>query len=256
MTSPNIPIVNASNLYINGFDYAAGSVGVSSGNLLTFGSGAARDTTNTNDIISNSNITINTSFKGVNGLDIGTLATDKVYALHIIGDSTGNNPVAALFSLSGTAPLLPSGYDIFRRIGVFCTTTVSSEIVFVQMFQLGTSINRVYYLVGTVPALTAGNATSFTAVQLQSIIPSFTSDREVYFNLTYASNSANNTVDFNVFGTNPNVSYSNGAVSTTISPLWLSLRNSGGPIPTFRYRTTSASDSVTMTIAGFKDYLE
>lgn len=254
-----VPIVNAPNLYVNGLSYAANIIGLGNGTSFTITPGAARDSTNTNDIISNNNITINTLVNGVNGLDTGTIATNSVYAVYIIGDSSDYHPTAGLVSLAPIttqfAPVMPSGYDLYRRIGVLLTNTTTGTTI-VPMFQLGSGSTRSYYLVATLPALTAGNATTFTPVTLQNIVPSFTGNEEVYFNLTYTSASAANTVDFNAFGTSPNVSRSNGAASTTITPIWLMLRDSSEPqYPTFNYRTTSASDSVTLTLAGFKDYL-
>jgi hypothetical protein len=79
-----------------------------------------------------------------NGLDVGPpigdpFTADMWYHIYAIGDSTGTNPDAGLFSLSpgapfgagppgsptGASPLLPPGYDCFRRIGSVRTNFIS-----------------------------------------------------------------------------------------------------------------------------------
>lgn len=78
-------------------------------------SGIARDSTNRYDIATNATITIDITVNGANGLDVGAKALNTWYALHVI-DGPGV-AVAGLFSLSPSAPTLPAGYTVFRRIG-------------------------------------------------------------------------------------------------------------------------------------------
>jgi hypothetical protein len=57
------------------------------------------------------------SGSGANGLDTGSVATNQYYYFVIYNPATGT--VAALASLSSTAPTMPSGYTYKRRIGWF-----------------------------------------------------------------------------------------------------------------------------------------
>ncbi len=95
MSNPNTPIVNAGVKYVNGL-----SLDQSSTNLLNIDVGAARDSLNQNDIVSENQILLNMASLGVNGLDAGTLLANKYYAVFLIGDSTKNKPTATLISLS------------------------------------------------------------------------------------------------------------------------------------------------------------
>lgn len=62
-----------------------------------------------------------TAGSGNNGLDTGARAASTWYHVFVISDSTGAT-VDVLFSLSATAPTMPSGYTLFRRVGSFYTT--------------------------------------------------------------------------------------------------------------------------------------
>ncbi len=67
---------------------------------------------------------------GANGLDAGVVAADTWYAVWVIADSQGVVAVAGLFSLSATAPTLPAGYDLQRRVGWVRTDGTSDILIF------------------------------------------------------------------------------------------------------------------------------
>lgn len=67
-----------------------------------------------------------TAGTGNGGLDTGTVQSSQVYYIHIIHNLT-SGVVDGLFSLSRTAPTMPSGYAERRCIG-FVRTNTSSEI--------------------------------------------------------------------------------------------------------------------------------
>src|ERR1700743_3615216 len=112
MSIPNTPIVNRGALYVNGLEFE-----VFAFFLLFIHEGAARDSTNTNDIVLNSSLVLNGQNVGPNGTDDAPITPNTRYAVHVIGDSNNNNPTAGLLSLSASNPNLPSGYDMFRRVG-------------------------------------------------------------------------------------------------------------------------------------------
>lgn len=244
--SINNPIINQPFLYVQGL-----SVGQGSTTTWTIASGAARDSSNVADIILPATVTLSTSRVGVNALDTGTIAASSHYAIYVIGDSTGNHATAGIASLNQSAPLLPNGYDMYRRVGWGFT---ASNTQTTALWQTGTGQVRAYYYNTTFPViLTAGAATTFTAVSTLAGVPISTPQdtTEGFFKLTYASASAANTVDFGVPGTTqPILSVSNGAAETTITNIWLLVRGDS-----LSYRTTSGSDSVTLVCTGFKDYL-
>ncbi len=108
---------------------------------------------------------------GVGGLDTGSEAADTWYATHIIGDMSGVNAPVALLSLSATAPTLPAGYDIFRRVG-WVRNDSSSDLL--KFFQCGSGRSRRYYYDETrvtTEVLGTASATAFTSVDCSSFIP-------------------------------------------------------------------------------------
>lgn len=255
-----IPIVNQGNLYVDGLQT------IQSGDFTQrIFAGQARDSTNSNDIVVPNALQINIDTIGPNGLDQGILAPQTFYAVYVIGDSTGANPSAGLFSLNyKTSPLMPVGYDLFRRIG-WMLTTATIQVKTVRLWQMGTGKTRTYYYDAANPiVLTNGHATSPTAVSVASAFPIASTAAganlsvEAYAIVTYTTASSANTVTFgastNING--PTVVLSNGSVSTMIHPVWLPVRISGNPaLPTFQYKTTSTSDSVSVAICAFRDYL-
>lgn len=61
-------------------------------------------------------VTANIAVSGANGLDDDVEATSTWYAVWLIGKTTGGD-IAALLSESATAPVMPSGYTLKRRVG-------------------------------------------------------------------------------------------------------------------------------------------
>jgi len=71
-----------------------------------------------------SNIDVDISTTGANALDTGTVSNDTWYYLFLILNPT-NGTVAGLFSLSDTAPTMPSGYTKKRLVSVLRYFTAS-----------------------------------------------------------------------------------------------------------------------------------
>lgn len=68
---------------------------------------------------------------GQGGLDTGSVAANTWYHVHLI-ERTDTGVVDALFSLSATAPTLPTNYSVFRRLGSVLTNGSSGIIAFSQ----------------------------------------------------------------------------------------------------------------------------
>lgn len=127
--------------------------------------GSARDSTNTADIVVGGTLTADIAVSGVNGLDTGVEAADTWYALYVIGDTTDVNPTASLLSASFSAPTLPVGYDMFRRVGAVYNLSTSD---FRNFYQQGNGRTRtIQWLVPHNPAESVVDAfTGSNAVQL------------------------------------------------------------------------------------------
>lgn len=164
-SNPNVPIVNLGNLYLNGCNLTY--IGNAS---FSVAAGQARDSSDVNDIVISSAVTVNAANAGVvNGIDTGALANDSFYAVYAIGDSNSFNDPGALISLSFSQPQLPFGYDMYRRIGAVLTDGSAHILDFTQR---GNGVDReMHYAAAIATAITAGAATSFTAIDLSDSIP-------------------------------------------------------------------------------------
>lgn len=125
-------------------------------------------------------LTADITVSGKGGLDAGAESADTWFAVHVIAD-TGRilgssrlrepNTPALLLSTSATAPKLPAGYDVFRRVGWVRNDAASDLQRFTQ--EGDGPVRRYEWDVArsTVQALIAGSAVVFTSVSLAAFIP-------------------------------------------------------------------------------------
>lgn len=157
------PVKNAPNLYIQGMRLAW-----TSGTVITVASGRCRNSTNENDIISTATVTINAATTGAGGLDQGALANSTFYAVYAIADSNGYETTSAVLSADTSSPLLPFGYDMYRRIGYVLTSGAAAILEFRQE---GVSTDRwMWYDVG-IQELNAGASAVYAAVNCATSVP-------------------------------------------------------------------------------------
>lgn len=245
MSNTNTPIVNAPNKYVNGLAVFQAGVG-----LLGINAGAARDSTNTNDIIVPSQLNFLISQVGVNGLDTGVITVNTWYAVYVIGDSTGNSAPAGQFSLSTLGPQLPKGYDIFRRVGWFRTDPSTATFI-ARSFPYGEGLIRDYYIETPTTFLTAGNATVPTIISATTNSAAPSLSNEILVDIAFTANAATDVAQFVFANSNiPIIRFGTGVAGLQVGSLIIPI-SSGA----FRYWVTSASDSLTLKCTGFKDYL-
>lgn len=262
MANPNSPIVNAGVSYVNGL-----GISKTAAKQITMQLGAARDSTNTNDIILGATapngtpavapIVINGATVGANGVDVAALVASSLYAVYVISDSTGYLSTAGLLSLNATAPSLPGGvpeggYDMYRRVG-WVLTDGGANIL--QFWQYGSGSSRMYYYDVGISELAAGHATTYTGVDLTTSVPP--SATEVLFNVTFTANGATDTAQFLPFGstaTNGIAIFGYGVAAAQAGMLTVPCQLNVAA-PTVLYKLTSASDTLVLLTAGYKDYI-
>ena len=179
------PVTNARQYYINGLKLV-----YLTGTTMTVTAGRCSNTTNANDIsvglpinvaatqtgisseAGTGNVTINTAVTGAGGLDTGAMANDTFYAVYAIGDSYGNNAGSALISADLTSPLLPSGYDMYFRIGYIKSSGAAAILAFRQD---GCGLDRwMWYDAPIATDITAGSSATYAAVDCSAGLPSAT----------------------------------------------------------------------------------
>lgn len=233
-----------STLYLNGLQIA-----VASNTTLTVASGAARDSTNQIDINLATGVTINAAINGVNGLDTGSLAASTVYAVFLIADAAQFNVPACLISTSATAPVLPTGYGIFRRIGWAVTDSSSHFLVLNQS-------GRTFFYDSPVRVLNGGAATSQTAVSLAAVCPAV-ANMDVLLSTSFTPNAAGHTLTLYPSGsTGTSQLISTGQVASVAITQQVRLPQkliSG--VPKVDYVVANSSDAASLWVYGFVDSL-
>jgi hypothetical protein len=193
---------------------------------------------------------------GAGGLDTGSEAADTSYAVHVITDKTAVNTPAVLFSLSGTAPTIPSGYDTWRRLGWFRNNSSSDIIPFTQRGK-GVS-RRIRYDEDkdNVQVLGGVNATTFTPVDLSAFVPPTAG--EVLLRVGFAQGVigvASDIVQFRHTGsteTDPVFGSGSGTKSAIHNTDMVEVPIAGQSVD---YKVSSANNSLNVSVAGYTDEL-
>jgi len=280
--APNYPVVNAGLKYANGLGLSK-----SADKIVTIAAGAARDSLNINDIALSADVAVNGSVVGANGVDQAVLVANQQYAVYVIAssnsvftstDALGGgpsptptdppsyilsgipaplNPIppAGLLSLSSNVvPFLPTGYDMYRRVG-WVRTDGSANIL--QFWQYGDGEVRTYYYDAGVKVLNAGGSATYVNVPLAvgvdtdvgvPAVPPYAA--EVLFS---AVSSAAASVALNPFGSSAANGVVNYACGSTITlPVKVPSKLNAG-VPTIAYKTSAPS--LTLYVTGIVDYL-
>lgn len=241
------PIINLPYSDINGFNVAWAS-----NTTLTVTSGLCRDSTNVFDLKTTATKTIDAAVNGVNGLDTGSFAASKCYAIHVIGDSSGFNSTGVLLSLSDTAPTMPDGYDIFRRVG-WAMSDGSTH--FILIYQSGIGSVRSYTYDEPVSVLSGGSSATFAAVALTEKVPAV-NNLQVFLAADFTPNAANDVAYLRSGGSSATNGITfKGSVAAKISscvvPVVAKLVTAA---PTIEYKVT-ASGALTALLVSFVDYI-
>lgn len=160
--STTLPELYSEGLYINYF----------SASVIEIKPGLMRSDDNAFNLSSSTSLFPDLTVAGVNGLDSGIEAGDTWYAVHVIGDSNGVNPIASLFSLSSTTPILPAGYDKFGFRG-WVRNDSSLNILQFSDESSGRRVKQRYFNVGRTQTqiIVTGANTTYTLVDASAFVP-------------------------------------------------------------------------------------
>ena len=158
---PNSPIADASSLYVSGLAMATVSTPT-----VSISPGSCRDSTDTNDIKVASSLLLDLTKSGVNGFDTGASPGMALIKVFVIGDSTGNRESASIASRT-LSPLMPFGYDMFRRVGHLRTIGSGEHFRF---FVAGEGRNKWFYY-DRVQEVGGGSSTSYDDVDCSEQSP-------------------------------------------------------------------------------------
>lgn len=271
-----IPQIQNDPIYLLPYLYLSGlNISVASTTVLAIAPGQARDSSDNIDMpVGFPNLQgntvpatqfqnympplfINSAVNGANGLDQGSLIATMDYAIYLIGDSRGYNPVAGILSLTSNAyPLLPLGYDSYRLLG-FIQTDGSVHFVASSTNPLNARNLRSFYLSPAVSVLSGGNATSFTAIDLSTPIPTTTArDVIAFLQVTFTPLAIGDTVQFRPTSegtpqTAGLVSISGIAAGIAQTQYIQVICGVGSSKPEIDYKVSVSGDSVSVLVAGY-----
>jgi hypothetical protein len=141
-------------------------------------------------------VTLNAADTGIDGIDTGALANATLYSLYVVGDSTDNNASGVVLSASASAPLMPVGYDMFRKIGYLRT---DGSAHFLAGYWSGSANERTFvYDVPIATAVTAGASATYAAVTLTTFVPAI-QNLLAKIELNWTANAAGDTLALQPF---------------------------------------------------------
>ncbi len=256
-------------LYLQGLQIAPASPNATT--IVAVAPGAARDSANVMDMVVGlgnyvgfnepplqylnyqSGLFVDSTINGANGLDSGTIQPSTQYAVYLIGDSRQYNNVAAVLSLpSNTSPTLPRGYDSYRLLG-FLGTNGSALFQYLNSEPQNIANIQTYFNNPPINVLSAGNATTFTGINLGNnfAVSSLSLPNLIVTILvTYIPSSIGNQVQFRATGTTSvsNLATITGLQAGYAQSQYIQLIAGYGSLPSIDYMTSSANDSVTVSV--------
>lgn len=242
-----IPVVNASNLYVDNLELSW-----TSDEVIAIAAGRARNSSDENDIIVESALAVSNIVSGANGLDTGTVAASTMYAVYVIGSSYDVVDPAGLLSLaSSSTPTLPEDYDMYRRVGWVLTDGTSDNLLF---WQYGSDQTRQYYYDVGISELAAGSSATYAEIDLATSVPPIATN--VIMDVAYTPNGATDVAEFLPFGssaTNGIVRFGYGVAGAQVGQAVIPCELDSA-VPKIQYKVTSG-DVITVLTMGYYDYL-
>lgn len=222
--------------------------------IIDIAVGSILDSTGVFQIIVDEVLSPDITQDGLNGLDTGTVAASTVYAVHLVADPVTLQATGAMFSLSSTAPLMPFGYSAFALIG-FVVTDGTSDIL-LGSWTGGNDTRRTFvYDAPIATAVTAGNATSYTAVSLAAFVPAV-QDTPVSIAYSFLPGAASRVLNLTPGnGVGNAVTITGQVTSVVVSNNVEVFAKVTSSVPEIDYKVTNSGDAVAINVAGFDFFI-
>lgn len=247
MTTQNLPVEQLPFLYAYGC--IASNDATTPNTKLDISAGQVRDSNDNVDILEIAAI-INFAVNGFNGLDTGSIGASKMYNIFAISDSSNKNPSGFIASLdTNSQPLMPYGYDSYRLVDMW-PTDASSHLL--KGYMTGNGNGRGFvYDAPQATAVTAGNATTYTAVDLSNLVARG-NNINVSVAFSFTPGAASRTLNLTPHGATGNAVTITGQVtSVVVSGNANVLTRLATAAPEIDYKVANAGDAVALNVAGF-----
>lgn len=251
-TSRSFPYKSYIPFYANGLGISNNAT--TPNTKLNIATGNTLDSTGTFQISLDSAAVIDATTNGLNGLDTGSLAASKVYAVFLVADPVNLQAAGCMISLSYTAPLLPSGYSAFALIGYVVT---DASIHFLPGYwTAGNGSSRLFmYDAPQATAITAGTATSYTAIDLSTLVPTV-DNLPVWVASALTPDAASRTLKLQPTGaTGDAITITGQVAAVVVSSNNLVLAKLSSSLPKISYKVSNASAAAAINVAGFQFFI-
>ena len=241
--------------YSSFIPYYANGLGISNdattpNTKLDVAIGSILDSTGTFQLALNAPVVINAAANGLNGLDTGSLAASKVYAVFLVADPVTLQVPGCMVSLSYTAPVLPFGYSAFALIG-YVVTDASSHFL-KGYWSAGNGSQRLFmYDAPQATAITAGAATTYTAIDLSALVPTL-DNLPVWISSAFTPGAASRTLKMQPTGaTGDAITITGQVTSVVVSSNNYLYAKIATAKPEISYVVSNAGDAAAINVAGY-----
>lgn len=195
-------------------------------------------------------VTIDATTNGLNGLDTGSLAASTLYYVFVVSDPQAYNIPGAMISASST-PLMPYGYSAWALIG-YVATGAGSTFLKGYWTDDKSSLRTFMYDAPQATAITAGNATSYTAIDLSAFVPAV-ANTPVFVDSALTPSAASQTLKLQpAAGTGDMVTITGQVAAVVVSSQSLVMATLASGDPKINYKVSNAGAAAAINVAGYQ----
>ena len=235
--------------YVNGLGLSR-----TSNTVLSVAPGNILDSTDTFQLTLGVAQAINSANTGLNGIDTGVFAASTVYAVYLVADPVTLMATGAMISASLSAPVLPFGYSAFALIG-YAVTNASTQFL-PGIWSAGDSARRTFmYDAAQATSVTAGAATSYTAINIQTLVP-LVNNTPVWISTVFTPGAASRTLSMRPSaGTGAAVTITGQVTAVPVTSQSYLFSSTATTNQQISYIVSNAGDAAAINVAGFEFFI-
>lgn len=195
-------------------------------------------------------VTIDATTTGLNGLDTGSLAASTLYNVFLVADPQSYNVTGAIISAS-SIPVLPYGYGAYALIG-YVATGAGSTFLKGYWTDDKSTWRTFMYDAPQATTITAGNATSYTAIDLSAFVPAVAST-PVFIDSALTPAAASQTLKLQpAGGTGDAVTITGQVAAVVVSSQSLVLAQLASGDPKVSYKVSNGAAAAAINVGGYQ----
>lgn len=195
-------------------------------------------------------VTIDATIVGAGGIDTGALAASTMYYVYLIQGTASGLPAKGMISASST-PYMPYGYDAYALVG-YIATDGASHFLKGYWTDDKSSLRTFMYDAPAATAITAGNATNYTAIDLSALVPPV-ANTPVYIDSAFTPSAAGRTLKLQpAAGTGDMVTVTGQVNAVVITSQDLVIATLSSSLPKVNYKVANAGDAAAISVAGYQ----